>query len=228
MDLLKKLSAIETVGSIRLLYCYPDRMTDELISEIANNGKIIKSVDIPLQHASDSVLKRMNRKGTGAEYRALIAKLRRAVPGIAVRSTFIAGFPGETEEDYGELLSFIRETKLNNAGFFAYSREEGTPAYRLPGQIAEDVKESRVAALYEAQRDISRERNAGYLGKTLEVLTDGVDYEKQSFYGRAYFSAPDIDGLVYLRSDEDIEQGRKYKVRITSYDDYDLYGEVIK
>ena len=169
----------------------------------------------------------MNRKGTGESYSALIKKLREKVDGIAIRSTFIAGFPGESEENFKNLLTFIQKEKLFNAGFFAYSREEGTPAYRLPGQIDEEVKIKRVEALYEAQRKISAERNKSFIGKTLEALTDGVDYDKQSFYGRAYFSAPDIDGVIYFTSEGEIRQGERYTVRITSADDYDLYGETL-
>lgn len=227
IELLRKLSALDGIKSIRLLYAYPDMLSDDLIDEIANNPKIIKYLDIPLQHADDSVLKRMNRKGTGESYSALIKKLREKVDGIAIRSTFIAGFPGESEENFKNLLTFIQKEKLFNAGFFAYSREEGTPAYRLPGQIDEEVKIKRVEALYEAQRKISAERNKSFIGKTLEVLTDGVDYDKQSFYGRAYFSAPDIDGVIYFTSEGEIRQGERYTVRITSADDYDLYGETL-
>ncbi|MBR1868092.1 MAG: 30S ribosomal protein S12 methylthiotransferase RimO [Clostridia bacterium] len=227
IELLRRLSALDGIKSIRLLYAYPDMLSDDLIDEIANNPKIIKYLDIPLQHADDSVLKRMNRKGTGESYSALIKKLREKVDGIAIRSTFIAGFPGESEENFKNLLTFIQKEKLFNAGFFAYSREEGTPAYRLPGQIDEEVKIKRVEALYEAQRKISAERNKSFIGKTLEALTDGVDYDKQSFYGRAYFSAPDIDGVIYFTSEGEIRQGERYTVRITSADDYDLYGETL-
>ena len=225
-ELLKKLSALDNVGSIRLLYAYPDKLTDDIISEIKNNPKIIKYLDIPLQHADPVVLKRMNRKGTGEEYLDLIGKLRREIPQIAIRSTFIAGFPGETEEQFENLLKFIKTARLTNAGFFAYSREEGTPAYKLPDQIDEKVKESRVKKLYAAQKKISKEHNLALVGKTLEVVCDGVDYDKQYFYGRAYFSAPDIDGKVYFTYDGEIKQGERYNVKITKADDYDLYGEV--
>ena len=227
VELIKSLSAIETVGHIRLLYCYPDIIGEELINEIKTNPKVIKYLDIPLQHADDTVLKRMNRKGSGGEYERLIERLRKEIDGIAIRSTFIAGFPGETEENFDNLLNFIKRVKLTNAGFFAYSREEGTPAYKLDGQIDEKVKKRRVEKLYEAQKEISLERNRGLIGKTLKVLTDGVDYDRQSFYGRAYFSAPDIDGKVYLSSDSPIEQGKIYNVLIKDCDEYDLFGEII-
>ena len=223
-ELLRKLSALDNIGSIRILYCYPDKLTDELIAEIKNNDKIIKYLDIPLQHADPVVLKRMNRKGTGDGYLKLIAKLRKEIPDIAIRSTFIAGFPGETEEQFENLLEFIKKAKLTNAGFFAYSREEGTPAYRLPDQIDEKVKQSRVKKLYAAQKKVSEERNKSLVGKQIKVICDGVDYDKQSFYGRAYFSAPEIDGKTYFTYDGEIKQGEYYNVKITKADAYDLYG----
>lgn len=223
-ELLRKLSALDNIGSIRILYCYPDKLTDELIAEIKNNDKIIKYLDIPLQHADPVVLKRMNRKGTGEGYLKLIANLRKEIPDIAIRSTFIAGFPGETEEQFENLLEFIKEAKLTNAGFFAYSREEGTPAYRLSDQIDEKVKQSRVKKLYAAQKKVSEERNKSLVGKQIKVICDGVDYDKQSFYGRAYFSAPEIDGKVYFTYDGEIKQGEYYNVKITKADAYDLYG----
>lgn len=223
-ELLRKLSALDNIGSIRILYCYPDKLTDELIAEIKNNDKIIKYLDIPLQHADPVVLKRMNRKGTGEGYLKLIAKLRKEIPDIAIRSTFIAGFPGETEEHFEKLLEFIKEAKLTNAGFFAYSREEGTPAYRLPDQIDEKVKQSRVKKLYAAQKKVSEERNKSLVGKQIKVICDGVDYDKQSFYGRAYFSAPEIDGKAYFTYDGEIQQGEYYNVKVTKADAYDLYG----
>lgn len=224
VELLQKLSALDNIGSIRILYCYPDKLTDELIAEIKNNDKIIKYLDIPLQHADPVVLKRMNRKGTGEGYLKLIAKLRKEIPDIAIRSTFIAGFPGETEEQFENLLEFIKEAKLTNAGFFAYSREEGTAAYRLPDQIDEKVKQSRVKKLYAAQKKVSEERNKSLVGKQIKVICDGVDYDKQSFYGRAYFSAPEIDGKTYFIYDGEIKQGEYYNVKITKADAYDLYG----
>ena len=224
VELLRKLSALDNIGSIRILYCYPDKLTDELIAEIKNNDKIIKYLDIPLQHADPVVLKRMNRKGTGEGYLELIAKLRKEIPDIAIRSTFIAGFPGETEEQFENLLEFIKEAKLTNAGFFAYSREEGTPAYRLPDQIDEKVKQSRVKKLYAAQKKVSEERNKSLVGKQIKVICDGVDYDKQSFFGRAYFSAPEIDGKAYFTYDGEIKQGEYYDVKITKADAYDLYG----
>lgn len=224
VELIRRLSALENVGKIRILYAYPDVLSDEVIDEIAANPKVIKYIDVPLQHAADAVLKRMNRKGSYADYIALIGKLRQRVPGIAIRSTFIAGFPGETEEQFGTLKKFLSEAKLENAGFFAYSREEGTPAYKLDGQIPASVKKKRVRELYKLQKEISANKLSGYVGKTLEVLADGIDYDRQAFVGRAYFMAPDIDGKVYFNSDREINQGEFYKVKIEKSDAYDLFG----
>lgn len=227
VSLIKELSKLDNISSIRLLYCYPDVFDDELIEEIATNDKVIKYVDMPLQHSENGVLKRMNRRGTREDYLNLIEKLKSKIDGICIRTTFIAGFPGETEDDFLGLVDFIKKAKFSSVGFFAYSREEDTPAYKLPNQIDEQVKEERVKKLYEVQREISIENLKGYVGKTLSVICDGIDYEKQSFYGRAYFQAPDVDGRVYVTSEEVINQGERYDVYIENFDDYDLYGRII-
>ena len=224
VPLIRELSKLSEVEKIRILYAYPDMISDELIGEIKNNDKVIKYIDIPLQHASDRVLKLMNRKGTNKEYLALIEKLRENIPDIAIRSTFITGFPGETEEDFKVLEDFIKTVKFTNCGFFAYSREPDTPAYKLPDQIDEGVKKARVKKLYGVQKKISAAFLKTLIGKTITVVTDGIDYDKQSFYGRAYYSAPDIDGKVYFSSESDIVQGETYKVYIEKTDDYDAYG----
>ena len=226
VPLIRELSKLSEVEKIRILYAYPDMISDELIGEIKNNDKVIKYIDIPLQHASDRVLKLMNRKGTNKEYLALIEKLRENIPDIAIRSTFITGFPGETEEDFKVLEDFIKKVKFTNCGFFAYSREPDTPAYKLPDQIDEGVKKARVKKLYGVQKKISAAFLKTLIGKTITVVTDGIDYDKQSFYGRAYYSAPDIDGKVYFSSEDDIVQGETYKVYIEKTDDYDAYGRV--
>ncbi len=226
VPLIRELSKLSEVEKIRILYAYPDMISDELIGEIKNNDKVIKYIDIPLQHASDRVLKLMNRKGTNKEYLALIEKLRENIPDIAIRSTFITGFPGETEEDFKVLEDFIKTVKFTNCGFFAYSREPDTPAYKLPDQIDEGVKKARVKKLYGVQKKISAAFLKTLIGKTITVVTDGIDYDKQSFYGRAYYSAPDIDGKVYFSSESDIVQGETYKVYIEKTDDYDAYGRV--
>ena len=165
----------------------------------------------------------MNRKGSRAEYLALIEKLRREIPGIAIRSTFIAGFPGETEEEAEALADFLREAKLTNCGFFAYSREPETPAYRLKEQIPARIKQHRVKMLYEVQRKISEEFLRGKVGTAIDVLCDGIDYEKNCFVGRAYWQAPDIDGKVYFTAPH-AEQGHTYRVKIGGADSYDLFG----
>ena len=226
VSLIQELSKLDNVKKLRLLYCYPDVLTDELINEIKTNDKVLKYIDIPLQHSENSVLKRMNRRGTREEYLALIEKLKSEISGIAIRSTFIAGFPGETKKDFKGLIKFIKQAKFLNAGFFAYSREEFTPAYKLPNQIDEKVKQKRVKKLYAVQKSISKKLLSSFVGQTLEVVCDGVDYEKQSFYGRFYGFAPDVDGRVYFTSDGIISQGEKYAVKITRGEEYDLYGEV--
>lgn len=223
VELLQKLSALENIHSIRLLYCYPDVITDELIEEIANNPKILKYMDIPLQHSENRVLKLMNRKGTREGYLSLFQKLREKIPDIAIRSTFISGFPTETEEEFEGMLSFVKEAKLINCGFFAYSREPDTGAYRLKPQIHHATKKRRVRALYEAQAKVSETILSGFVGKEIEVLCDGIDYEKGCFVGRAYFSAPDIDGKVYFYAGEAM-QGQRYTVTVDRADCYDLYG----
>ena len=226
VTLIKALSQLENINKIRLLYCYPDMISDELISEIKTNDKVIKYLDIPLQHADDKILKLMNRKGTSREYLALFEKLRAEIPSIAIRSTFITGFPCEDENAFNNLVDFIKKAKLTNCGFFAYSREYGTPAYKLPNQVEESVKEQRVKKLYSVQKAISKKFLKGFIGKEIEVICDGIDYDKQCFVGRAYFNAPDIDGKVYFTSDEVVNQGERYVVLVENYDSYDLYGGV--
>ena len=223
IKILKKLTALVNISSVRLLYCYPDMIDDELISEIRDNPKIIKYLDIPLQHSEDRILKLMNRKGSRNEYLTLIDKLRKNIPDIAIRSTFIAGFPTENEQDFDGLCDFIKESKLDNCGFFAYSREPDTAAYMLGGQINYFVKKARVKKLYRAQEEISRNKLQNYIGKTITILCDGIDYDRNCFVGRAYFQAPDIDGKVYFHA-HDAAQGEYVDVLIEKADSYDLYG----
>ena len=228
-DLIENLSKLENIKSIRLLYCYPDMIDNALIEQLINNDKLVKYLDIPLQHASSAVLKRMNRKGNHESYLELIKTLKERIPTIALRSTFIAGFPGETQEDFEILIDFIKEAKLFNAGFFAYSREEGTPAYRLDGQIDEKVKKARVKELYKVQKEISKANLSSFKGEVVQVVCDGIDYDRQCFVGRAYFQAPDIDGKIYFTAgnDEVIEQGETYLVKITKNNAYDLFGRTV-
>ncbi len=222
-EILQKLTALDNINSVRLLYCYPEMIDGDLIAEVRDNPKIIKYFDIPFQHSEDRVLRLMNRKGTRQSYLDLIEKLRREIPGVAIRSTFICGFPTETEEESAALAEFLREARLNNCGFFAYSREEGTPAFRIKGQISAAVKRRRVKNMYDVQSKISLERQSSYKGKTLRVLCDGIDDGRNCFYGRPYFCAPDIDGKVYFNAPF-AEQGKYYDVLITDYDSYDLFG----
>ncbi|MDE5897624.1 MAG: 30S ribosomal protein S12 methylthiotransferase RimO [Clostridia bacterium] len=223
VNLIKKISELDNICHIRLLYCYPEVVTDALIAEIRDNPKVIKYLDIPLQHSENRILKLMGRRGSREDYLALFSKLRKEIPDIAIRTTFIAGFPSETEEDHAALLSFLEEAKFENCGFFAYSREPETPAYKLPGQIPARVKQRRVRALYRKQEEISRKKLSGYEGKTVSVVCDGVDFERGCFTGRAYFQAPDIDGCVHFTAAH-AETGKRYRVTVDRTDSYDLYG----
>lgn len=223
VELLQRLSALDNIKKLRLLYCYPDVIGDDLIDEIARNDKILKYIDIPMQHTEDRVLKLMNRKGTREKYLSLIEKLRAKIPNIAIRSTFISGFPSETEEEFEGMIDFIRQAKLLNCGFFAYSREPDTGAYRMKGQVHHATKKRRVRALYQTQQAISKELLSAFIGKKITVLCDGIDYEKGCFVGRGYFSAPDIDGKVFFHATEAM-QGEYYEVEIDGADAYDLYG----
>lgn len=224
VELLQKLSKLDSVQSIRLLYCYPEMITNELIEEIANNKKIVKYLDIPLQHSENRILKLMNRKGTRESNLALFEKLRARIPDIAIRSTFISGFPSETEEEFKNMQAFLEQAKLFNCGFFAYSREPDTGAYRMKPQIHHATKKRRVKRLYEVQERISKATLSKFIGKNLEVICDGIDYDKNCFIGRAYFNAPDIDGKVYFNATKAM-QGERYIIQIENADSYDLYGK---
>lgn len=224
-ELIRKLSALPNVFGIRLLYCYPENITEELIHEMSVNAKVIRYIDIPLQHASDAVLKRMNRKGTGAGYLELIEKLRREVPGIAIRSTFITGFPGESEADFDTLVKFLEKAQLEAAGFFKYSREKDTPADKLDGHLPERIKTARLKKLYSVQKKIVSAKNKSLVERTFNVLAEGFDDNSLVYYGRAYFMAPEVDGKVYFFSGEEVEYGEYYRIKITKSSGYDLYGE---
>ena len=223
VDLIKELSKLENINSIRLLYCYPDMIDDELIFQLKTNDKLIKYLDIPFQHSENRILKLMNRKGSREEYLSLIKKLRENIPNIAIRSTFIAGFPTETDEEIDGLCDFLKNANLTNCGFFAYSREPETAAYKLKGQIPSRIKQKRVKKLYGVQAEISRKFLRSLVGKKLEIICDGIDYDKNCFVGRAYFNAPDIDGKVYFNAHEAM-QGEYYQVLVYDCDDYDLYA----
>ena len=223
-EILQKLTALVNINSVRLLYCYQDMLDDGLIEEIRDNKKIVKYLDIPFQHSEDRILKLMRRAGSRESYLSLIKKLRENIPDIAIRSTFIAGFPTETEEECDALCSFLKEAKLDNCGFFAFSREQGTAAYSLEGQVPSAVKKRRVKKLYSVQQEISAQKLSGYIGKFVKGLCDGIDYDRNCFVGRAYFSAPDIDGKVYFNAHGAV-QGNYYDVLITKSDSYDLFGK---
>ena len=224
VTLIKNLSNLTNIDSIRLLYCYPEGITNELIQELKTNPKLIKYIDIPLQHADDKILKLMNRKGSGEGYLKLISSLKEQVEGIAIRSTFITGFPNETEEAFDNLIAFLQKAKLFNAGFFAYSKEEGTPAYKLPNQIPQKIKNQRLRKLYSLQKKIVKENLKAFRGKEISVIAEGFDENLFTYYGRAYFNAPSIDGKVYFFSDDEIQVGESYQVEIIKAEGYDLYG----
>ncbi len=223
VKLLQKISQLDNICHIRLLYCYPEAIDGALIDEIKRNDKIIKYLDIPLQHSEDRVLKLMGRRGTRASYLKLFATLREQIPQIALRTTFICGFPSETEEEHEALRSFIEEVKFTNCGFFAYSREEDTPAYRMSGQVHHATKRRRVKELYLAQAEVSKNYLNGYVGKTVSVVCDGVDYERGCFVGRTYFQAPEIDGVTYFTAAY-AETGKTYRIKIDGASAYDLFG----
>lgn len=223
VPLLKKLSELDNICHIRLLYCYPEVVTDGLIAEVRDNPKIVKYLDIPLQHSEDRVLKLMGRRGTRESYLQLIQKLRREIPGIALRSTFIAGFPTETEEEVEGLKDFLRRARFENCGFFAYSREEGTPACKLKGQIPARTKQRRVRALYGAQEAIADEYLASFAGKTVRVVCDEVDFERGCFVGRTYFQAYGVDGVTYFTAPH-ATTGEEYDVVIERTEAENLIG----
>lgn len=225
-SLIELIGALEKtdVSLIRLLYCYPEQVTDELIQKIATSQKIAKYIDIPVQHASDKILKLMNRRTTGNAVKELIQKLHDC--GIVVRTTLMVGFPGEGEAEFEELVEFVKKTKPEYAGIFAYSKEDGTPAARLKDQVNKREKLKRVKALGGVCAEVTREFNCSLVGKTLKVLYEDVDFDKKLFAGRAEFMTPGVDGTVYFTGN-DVDVGKFYNVKITSCDEYDLYGELV-
>ena len=212
------------IHTLRLLYCYPEFVSDELIEEVATNPKIAKYMDIPIQHADDAVLKRMNRRSTNAQIRTLFTKLREK--GIAVRTTVMVGFPQETEENFRTLYTFLEEFAPEHVGVFAFSKEEGTPAARLKGQVPRKIKLHRRDLIGELHLRNRTAYNATLVGKTLRVLYEDIDYDRNMFVGRSEYDAPDIDTKVYFTADF-VEAGEYYPVKITGYDGYDLIGEKV-
>lgn len=226
VKLIQKLSEIEDLKWIRLLYCYPEMIDDTLIKEVVNNPKVCKYLDIPLQHISDKILKRMNRKSNKEGIIKLIEKLKSQSQFIAIRTTFMAGFPGETEDDFNELCEFLKQARLMHVGFFAYSKEENTPAANLPDQIEAATKKKRVLKLMKIQHKIAMEVSKEFVGKTLDVCYEGIDYDKQLFFGRSMYQTPEADNLIYFKSRYALDIGKIYKVKIKKVKGYDFLGEV--
>ena len=225
--LVRAITAETTIPWIRLLYCYPDKITDELIAELRDNDRLLKYMDIPVQHISDSVLKRMNRHGGKALIIDAINRLREQVPDIVLRTTAMVGFPGESDEDFAELCEFVKETKFDRFGAFTFSPEEGTAAAEMDGQIDEQVKQDRYDCLMQTQLTVAEEKTAKRVGARLTVLCEGYDRIAEVYHGRSFADAPDVDGRVYFKSDKRISVGEFVEVLITEAMDYDLVGEAI-
>lgn len=225
-ELLNKLSLVEGIEWIRLLYCYPEHLTDETIKVMAENDKICKYIDMPIQHANDNVLKRMGRRSNQKELLEVIEKLRKYMPEIAIRTTLITGFPGESEDEFKDMLNFINKVKFDRLGVFTYSQEEGTPAAKMDGQIDEDIKEERKDIIMETQKFISAQKSEEMIGKQIKVIVEGKLPEDDVYCTRSYKDSPDIDGLVFVTSEEELISGDLVDIKITAASDYDLYGEV--
>lgn len=226
-ELLDELQKIDGIEWIRILYTYPDKITDELISSIKRNDKVLHYLDIPMQHASDKILKRMNRSGDSKMLRDLMKKLREEIPDITIRTTFIVGFPGESDEDFETLAEFVQQSKFSRMGAFTYSAEEGTPAAEFPDQIDEEVKSRRLEVLMAEQSVVNDELAEAQIGKTLDVLVEGYDRMNKCYYGRSKMDAPDIDGKVFFMTEKEHKAGEILPLKIYDRIDYDLLGEEI-
>lgn len=224
-QLLRKVSEVERIEWVRLHYAYPGYFTDELIEEIKSNPKVCNYVDMPLQHSEDTILKRMRRPGRQRDIRELVKKLRQKIPDVAIRTSIIVGFPGETEEEFQRLMSFVQEIQFDHLGVFTYSREDGTPAARLPDQVPPEIAERRASELMEAQRQIAGERKGRFIGQVLPVLIERYDEDADVFVGRTQYDAPEIDGEIYVSGYQG-PMGQIVPVRITHSYDFDLSGEV--
>ena len=224
--LLHELAQIPGIYWIRIQYCYPEEITDELIQAIKTEEKVCHYLDIPIQHASDRILKRMGRRTHKAELKERIGALRREIPDIALRTTFICGFPGETEEDHEELMEFVDEMEFERVGVFTYSAEEDTPAYSYPDQIPEEVKEERRADVMELQQEIAFEHCENMVGEVLDVMIEGKVADEPAYVGRTYMDAPNVDGLIFVNADEMLMSGDFVRVKVTGANEYDLIGEV--
>ena len=225
--LLKELCKISGLRWIRILYCYPEEITDELIQVIKEEDKICKDLDLPIQHACDDVLKRMGRRTSKAQLIEIVEKLRREIPGIALRTTLITGFPGETKEQHEELMEFIDEMEFDRLGVFTYSPEEDTPAANMSDQIDEDVKEERQAELMELQQEIAFELAENMIEKEVMVMIEGKVADENAYVGRTYMDAPNVDGLIFVETNEEMMSGDFAKVKVTGALEYDLIGEII-
>lgn len=226
-DLLRELCRIEKLRWIRVLYCYPEEITDELIEVIKSEDKIVKYIDMPIQHISDKILKLMNRRGNSALIKERITALRTAIPDLVLRTTVIVGFPGEKGEDFATLAEFLKEVKFERLGVFTFSEEEGTPAALLPDKVSEKQAQRRCDSLMSNQYEIHAKNNEKNVGKTIEVLCEGFDAVSETYYGRSACDAPEIDGKVYFSSNRRIKEGEYVKVKISEAVDYDLIGDVV-
>lgn len=227
-QLLSELCKIDGIRWIRTLYSYPERITDELLEVIAKEPKLVKYLDIPIQHCNGEVLKKMNRKGDNESLRALIEKIRTVVPDVTLRTTLITGFPGETQEQFEELSYFVKDMRFDKLGCFSYSAEEGTPAEKLPGQLDLRTKENRNDAIMNEQMLISYELNEQKIGKTFEVVTEGFDRYAECYFGRSSADAPEIDGKIFFSSERKLSVGEYVNVVVDDVLDYDLIGTVIE
>ncbi len=226
-ELLRRLCKIEGLVWLRTLYCYPDAITDELLDVMAQEEKVVKYIDLPLQHASGKILRAMNRRGDRASLTALLEKIRERIPGVTLRTTLIAGFPGETEEDFTELAEFVKEIEFDRLGCFPYSQEEGTPAGSMPDQIDEDVKEHRAEIILETQARIMERKGQAFIGETLPVLGEGFDRYAECWFGRSAMDAPDVDGKVFFSIGEKKPRlGSFVPVTIEDCIDCDLFGSL--
>ncbi len=224
--LLKSLCRISGIQWIRIQYCYPEEITDELIQTIKEEEKVCKYLDLPIQHASDRILKRMGRRTTKAQLQEIVEKLRREIPEIALRTTLISGFPGETPEDHEELMEFVDEMEFQRLGVFAYSAEEDTPAAEYPDQVLQEVKEERRDAIMELQQEISYDFSKSMVGKTLEVMIEGKVADENAYVGRTYMDGPGVDGMIFVQTAEELMSGDFARVRVTGAMEYDLIGEL--
>lgn len=225
-ELLRRLCAIPGIYWVRILYCYPEEITDELIETIRSESKVCNYLDIPIQHASDKILRRMGRRTNQQELRNIITKLRERIPDICLRTTLIAGFPGETQEDHEELMAFVDEMEFDRLGVFPYSQEEDTPAALFEGQIDEEVKLDRQAELMELQQEIAFEKAQKTVGSTMLAMVEGKVPDEHAYVARSYKDAPNVDGFVFVQTGRELMTGDFVRVRITGSHEYDLIGEI--